>query len=114
MNSIVHRPWGYYVVLDNGPGYQIKKIVVNPGGQLSLQSHLHRSEQWMVIYGTATVTRDNEILKLQKNNTVFIPVNAKHRLENFTDNEMAIIELQLGDYLGEDDIIRYNDVYGRS
>lgn len=109
----VERPWGSYTVLQEGPGFKLKSIDVRPGGRLSLQSHRHRSEHWVVIAGVATVTCDSEIRTVQANESTFIPVGAKHRLENLTEDELVIIEVQVGSYVGEDDIQRYDDVYGR-
>lgn len=109
-----NRPWGYYQILDGGVGFQVKRLFVSPGGRLSLQSHKHRSEQWIVVSGTATVTKDDETLNLKEYETINIPVKVKHRIENLTNKDLIIIEVQMGDYLGEDDIIRYSDVYGRA
>lgn len=110
----VERPWGSYEVLAQGAGYQMKRITVRPGGVLSLQYHQHRSEHWIVIEGEAEVTRDNEIFRLNQNESCFIPLGAVHRLENPLSVPLAIIEVQTGSYLGEDDIVRIEDVYGRS
>jgi mannose-1-phosphate guanylyltransferase/mannose-6-phosphate isomerase len=107
------RPWGYYKILDYNEGYQIKKLVINPNGQLSLQSHNYRNEQWYVISGNPTVTKGETVLKLKPNDTIFIEIKEKHRIENFTNEDVVIIEIQTGEYLGEDDIIRYSDAYGR-
>ena len=107
------RPWGAFHVLDRGPGFQVKRLVVNPGGRLSLQSHRHRAEHWTVVTGTATVTIGERVLTLQPGASVDIALGDKHRLENFGTTEVAIIEVQLGSYLGEDDIIRYEDAYAR-
>lgn len=109
----VYRPWGYYEVLDGAGEFQVKRIMVKPGARLSLQSHNHRSEHWVVISGCAIVTRGDEILELKANQSTYIPVGAKHRLENRTQEPLIIIEVQCGDYVGEDDIIRYEDQYGR-
>jgi mannose-1-phosphate guanylyltransferase/mannose-6-phosphate isomerase len=109
-----HRPWGRFKVLHEGPGFKVKEIVVEPGGRLSLQSHEHRAEHWVVVAGTARVTVDEEILTLQPNQSVHIPLGARHRMENPDKVPMHLIEVQCGGYLGEDDIIRYEDVYGRS
>lgn len=114
----VHRPWGSYRTLDIGPGFQVKQIRVNPGGRLSLQSHRHRAEHWVVIEGTARVTRGPgrealETVDLPINRSIDIPLGWVHRLENPTDTPVAIVEVQSGAYLGEDDIERYDDAYGR-
>jgi mannose-1-phosphate guanylyltransferase/mannose-6-phosphate isomerase len=108
------RPWGYYQVLDGGPGYQVKRIVVDPGARLSLQSHQHRGEHWVVVQGTADVTIGDEIRPVPTGKSVFIPQGALHRLGNSGETTVAIIEVQLGSYLGEDDIVRYEDDYGRT
>jgi mannose-1-phosphate guanylyltransferase/mannose-6-phosphate isomerase len=109
-----HRPWGSFRVLHEGPGFKVKEIVVAPGGRLSLQSHRHRAEHWVVVAGTARVTVDDGILLLEPNQSVHIPLGARHRMENPGEVAMHLIEVQCGGYLGEDDIIRYEDVYGRS
>jgi mannose-1-phosphate guanylyltransferase/mannose-6-phosphate isomerase len=109
----VYRPWGYYESVDAGAGYQVKRIVVNPGQALSLQLHRRRAEHWVVVQGTARVTRDDEVLELAANQSVYIPLGAKHRLENPADVPLQVIEVQSGDYLGEDDIERFEDRYDR-
>ncbi|OGT88032.1 MAG: mannose-1-phosphate guanylyltransferase/mannose-6-phosphate isomerase [Gammaproteobacteria bacterium RIFCSPLOWO2_12_FULL_47_76] len=109
----VYRPWGNYETIDYGEYFQVKRLTVNPGKKLSLQSHNRRAEHWVVVKGTATVTRGGEIFQLQKNESAYIPVGTKHRLENATDELLEIIEVQSGDYLGEDDIMRYEDDFGR-
>jgi len=110
----VHRPWGSYDGIDAAPGFQVKRIKVKPGGRLSLQSHQHRAEHWIIVRGTARVTRDNDVFDLHANQSTYIPLGAKHRLENPGTEPLELIEVQSGDYLGEDDITRYEDVYGRS
>ena len=110
----VHRPWGSYDSIDQDEGFQVKRIKVKPGGRLSLQSHTRRAEHWIVVRGTARVTRDNDVFELHANQSTYIPLGAKHRLENPGDEVLELIEVQSGDYLGEDDIVRYEDVYGRS
>ena len=110
----VHRPWGSYDSIDQDEGFQVKRIKVKPGGRLSLQSHRHRAEHWIVVRGTARVTRDNDVFELHANQSTYIPLGAKHRLENPGTEVLELIEVQSGDYLGEDDIVRYEDVYGRS
>lgn len=107
------RPWGWYESLAIGPRFQVKRIVVHPGAALSLQSHVHRSEHWVVVEGTARVTIDGEVRLLTENHSVYIPLGSVHRLENPGKLPMVLIEVQTGSYLGEDDIIRYDDVYGR-
>lgn len=114
IHTTVHRPWGSYTILDEGERYKVKRIEVVPGGQLSLQSHKHRSEHWVVVTGTASVVNGDETLVLSPNESVYIPCGAKHRLENRGADKVALIEVQTGDYLGEDDIVRYEDVYGRA
>ena len=108
------RPWGKYEVLIETANYKVKRISVIPGGRLSLQSHQHRAEHWVVVSGTATVTVENLVLEIKTNEHVNIPLQAKHRLENNTDKPVVLIEVQTGSYLGEDDITRYDDIYGRS
>ena len=112
-HTTMYRPWGCYTVLGEGPGYKMKKIVVTPGQQLSLQLHYHRSEHWIVIGGTAKVTIDEQEQMVHVNESVYIPPTTKHRLENPGKIPLEIIEVQNGDYLGEDDIVRFDDVYGR-
>jgi mannose-1-phosphate guanylyltransferase/mannose-6-phosphate isomerase len=110
----VHRPWGSYTVLEEGRGYKVKRVTVNPGGRLSLQMHHKRSEHWVVIAGTARVTRGEEVYDLQVGHSTGIPVETRHRLENPGSETLHIIEVQNGPYLGEDDIVRYKDDYGRT
>jgi mannose-1-phosphate guanylyltransferase/mannose-6-phosphate isomerase len=109
----VRRPWGTYTVLEEGPGFKIKRIEVNPGGRLSLQSHRQRSEHWVVVVGEATVTLDGEVRTVRRNESTFVPVGSRHRLENRGPEPLHIIEVQVGPYLGEDDIQRHDDHYGR-
>jgi mannose-1-phosphate guanylyltransferase len=109
----VYRPWGKFDSIDGGEFYQVKRITVKPGGKLSVQSHQHRSEHWIVVAGTATVRNGEEVYLLHKNESTYIPIGAIHSLENTENIELELIEVQSGDYLGEDDIVRYNDVYGR-
>ncbi len=108
-----YRPWGSYTILEEGPRYKIKRIVVNPGESLSLQMHYHRSEHWVVIRGTARVTIGDKIQYLHENESVFVPKSTKHRLENPGKIPLEIIEVQNGEYVGEDDIVRFDDMYGR-
>lgn len=110
----VNRPWGNYTMLEEDPeGFKIKRIEVAPGARLSLQSHNQRSEHWVVVSGTATVTNGNEVITVQKNQSTYIPIGSKHRLENLGTEPLHIVEVQVGEYLGEDDIQRYEDNYGR-
>ncbi|UWQ18974.1 mannose-1-phosphate guanylyltransferase/mannose-6-phosphate isomerase [Jannaschia sp. M317] len=108
-----HRPWGWFESLVIGNRFQVKRIVVHPGAALSLQSHHHRSEHWIVVEGTARVTVDDEVKLVSENQSVYIPLGATHRMENPGKVPMVLIEVQTGAYLGEDDIIRYEDVYAR-
>ena len=112
-NLTVHRPWGTYTVLEEGINFKIKRIVVNPGAKLSMQMHNHRSEHWVVVSGVATITNNDVELTLQENESTYIPKTQKHRLENRSEKPLAIIEVQCGDYVGEDDIVRFEDRYGR-
>jgi|SRR6185437_3526035 len=114
LHQTAHRPWGTYTVLEEGPLYKIKRIEVKPGASLSLQMHHHRSEHWIVVDGIATVTNGEQVLELQSNESTYIPVESKHRLENKTDKNLVLIEVQCGQYLGEDDIVRFDDKYGRT
>lgn len=109
-----HRPWGHYESLALGQRFQVKRIVVKPGAALSLQSHHHRAEHWIVVQGTARVTVDNQVRLLSENESTYIPVGAVHRLENPGKVPMILIEVQTGSYLGEDDIVRYEDMYLRT
>lgn len=109
-----HRPWGWFESLAMGGRFQVKRIVVNPGAALSLQSHVHRAEHWIVVEGTAQVTIDETVKLVGENQSVFIPLGAVHRMENPGKVPMTLIEVQTGSYFGEDDIIRYEDVYSRS
>ncbi len=108
-----HRPWGWFETLALGDRFQVKRIVVHPGAALSLQSHVHRAEHWIVVSGTARVTVDDTVTLVTENQSVYIPLGAKHRLENPGRVPMVLIEVQTGTYLGEDDITRYKDVYAR-
>ena len=110
----VYRPWGSYDSIDNGPRHQVKRITVNPGSKLSLQSHFHRAEHWVVVSGTARITVDDKVTIAGENDAVYIPLGATHRLENPGRIPLELIEVQSGSYLGEDDIVRYEDVYNRN
>ncbi len=112
-HAVVHRPWGTYEGIDSGPRFQVKRIVVNPGAKLSLQMHHHRAEHWIVVQGTALVTCDERQFELHSNESTYIPLGAKHRLENRGSEPLHLIEVQSGAYLGEDDIVRFEDTYGR-
>ncbi|KAA3655266.1 MAG: mannose-1-phosphate guanylyltransferase/mannose-6-phosphate isomerase [Proteobacteria bacterium] len=109
----IHRPWGYYDSIDHGERFQVKRIVVNPGAALSLQMHHHRAEHWIVVSGTARVTRGEETFLLSENQSTYIPLGTTHRLENPGRLPLEMIEVQSGSYLGEDDIVRFEDTYGR-
>jgi len=108
-----HRPWGHFETLVLGDRFQVKRIVVKPGAALSLQSHHHRAEHWIVVEGTAKVTIDKDVKLISENQSVYIPLGAVHRMENPGKVDMVLIEVQTGTYLGEDDIVRYEDVYAR-
>lgn len=112
-HNCMYRPWGYYESLNKNDHYQIKHIVVKPGAKLSLQLHEYRSEHWVIISGIATVTRGEDQFELSENESVYIPAKVKHRIENKTNDFLHVIEVQTGSYLGEDDIIRFEDMYGR-
>jgi mannose-6-phosphate isomerase-like protein (cupin superfamily) len=112
-NIIVHRPWGRYEVLIDSPDYKVKKLVVYPGAKLSTQSHEHRSEHWTVVSGTAKARRGEEYLMLKKDEGTFIPARTIHSIENPGKMNLEIVEVQTGDYFGEDDIVRYDDIYRR-
>jgi len=109
----VFRPWGSYDSIDNGDRFQVKRLVVKPGAQMSLQLHHHRAEHWIVVSGTARITRGEETFLLGENESTYIPIGTKHRIENPGMVELHIIEVQSGSYLGEDDIVRFEDRYGR-
>jgi mannose-1-phosphate guanylyltransferase/mannose-6-phosphate isomerase len=110
----VYRPWGHYETLDAGERFQVKRLTVNPGAVLSLQLHHQRAEHWVVVNGTAKVTRGDEVSVLAENQSTYIPVGMRHRLENPGDAPLEVIEVQSGDYLGEDDIVRFEDRYHRA
>ncbi|MFT7524609.1 MAG: mannose-1-phosphate guanylyltransferase/mannose-6-phosphate isomerase [Candidatus Paceibacteria bacterium] len=109
-----HRPWGWFETLSLGQRFQVKRIMVHPGAALSLQSHVHRSEHWIVVAGTARVTVGDTVSLVTENQSVYIPVGSKHRMENPGKVDLHLIEVQTGTYLGEDDIVRYEDVYKRT
>ncbi|MDH1055957.1 mannose-1-phosphate guanylyltransferase/mannose-6-phosphate isomerase [Aquipseudomonas alcaligenes] len=114
VHRTVARPWGAYTILEEGPRFKIKRIVVRPGAALSLQMHHHRSEHWIVVCGTAKVTNGESVCLISSNESTFIPAGHKHRLENPGRIDLVMIEVQSGEYLGEDDIVRFEDVYGRA
>lgn len=107
------RPWGNYQVIDEGDGFKVKRIVVHPGKRLSLQSHRRRGEHWVVVKGLARATRNDDTIDLSPEGTIDIPRGAVHRLENIGAEPLVLVEVQFGDYLGEDDITRYQDDFGR-
>jgi mannose-1-phosphate guanylyltransferase/mannose-6-phosphate isomerase len=108
-----YRPWGWYQRVDLGARFQVKRIMVNPGARLSLQKHFHRAEHWVVVRGTAEVTVNEDVSLVHENESVYIPIGAVHRLMNPGKIPLEIIEVQVGSYTGEDDIVRLDDVYGR-
>ena len=108
-----HRPWGYYETLDRDTGYRVKRISIKPGQKISVQLHHYRSEQWIVVSGTASVRNGDSVLTLKANESTFIPKETIHSLENVGSEQLELIEVQLGDYLEEDDIVRFEDKYGR-
>ncbi|MDJ0836104.1 MAG: mannose-1-phosphate guanylyltransferase/mannose-6-phosphate isomerase [Acidobacteriota bacterium] len=111
--TLEQRPWGFFEILQEGENYKVKRLVVDPGNRLSLQSHYHRNEHWVVVRGTATVVNGEHKFELETGGSTFIPVRNKHRLANFGTDQLEIIEVQTGDYLGEDDIVRYQDDFAR-
>ena len=108
------RPWGCFYILDEGATFKVKRIVVDPQGRLSLQSHRHRAEHWVVVAGEATVTVGDRVQILTRGQSIDISLGDIHRLENFGREDVHLIEVQFGDYMGEDDIVRYDDVYQRT
>ena len=113
IHTTVHRPWGSYTVLEDADDCKVKRLVVKPGHVLSLQKHHRRSEHWTVVTGTAKVRIGDEEFLLERNESAYIPMDTLHRLENPTEKDLALIEVQCGDYFGEDDIVRLEDRYGR-
>ena len=113
LHRTVARPWGTYTLLEAGPGFKIKRIEVKPGGALSLQLHHRRSEHWVVVRGTAHVTRGETSYDVPAGESTFIPIETRHRLENRGRDVLALIEVACGDYIEEDDIVRFDDRYGR-
>src|SRR5262249_2213866 len=108
----IYRPWGYYQSIDNGNRYQVKRIVVKPGGKLSLQKHFHRAGHWVVVKGTAEVTVGSDMRTVHENESIYVPIGSVHRLGNPGKIPLELIEVQVGSYLGEDDIVRIEDIYG--
>ena len=108
-----HRPWGHYEILNNSHNYQLKLLTINPSESTSLQRHYNRAEHWIVLSGTATVTVGNKVVSVNKDDQLFIDKEMIHRISNMTDQPVEIIEVQTGDYFGEDDIERLCDKYGR-
>ncbi len=113
MNRKIHRPWGHYVSLIEDKTWQVKRIEIKPNESLSLQMHKYRAEHWIVVNGTAKVEIDSKVTNLSKNQSIYIPLGSKHRLSNPSESILTVIEVQSGDYLGEDDIVRFDDIYGR-
>ena len=113
MNTIVNKPWGSYQIIDKGKNFIVKKIIVKSHNRLSLQSHNHRSEHWLVVEGKAEVTLNNKIINLEPNQSIDIPLMAKHSLANNYFKDLIVIEVWYGDLLDEDDITRYEDIYNR-
>jgi mannose-1-phosphate guanylyltransferase/mannose-6-phosphate isomerase len=113
MHRKVHRPWGWYDSIDEGLRFKVKRIQVNPGASLSLQKHHHRAEHWVVVKGTADITCGDKNIVLSENQSTYIPLGETHRLANSGSTPLEIIEVQSGSYLGEDDIVRFEDHYGR-
>lgn len=113
IQKIVKRPWGKFEIFATAKNYQVKRLTLFPKAKISLQSHNHRSEHWVVVHGKAKVTNGNDVTILHENESTYIPVKHVHRLENPGKKNLEVIEVQTGDYLGEDDIIRYEDIYNR-
>jgi mannose-6-phosphate isomerase len=113
IGKVYERPWGTYQTIAQENNYQAKMIMVHPAGRLSLQKHFKRAEHWVVVEGIATVTVDESVKEYNVNEHIYIPTESVHRLENFTDSPVKIIEVQIGNYLGEDDIVRLDDIYKR-
>ena len=109
----IYRPWGYYQSVDQGSRYQVKRIVVRPGGRLSLQKHHHRAEHWVVVRGAAEVTLNGKVEHVHENESIYLPIGSIHRLANPGKIDLELIEVQTGSYFGEDDIVRIDDIYNR-
>ena len=114
MKSIVNKPWGSFEIIDEGEKYTVKKIIVHPGGKLSLQSHEHRSEHWLIASGVAEIIIGEKIYNLKENDNIFIPRGSKHRLANLGSDNLIVIEMWFGDKLDENDIKRFEDIYNRN
>ena len=114
MKSIVNKPWGSFEIIDEGEKYTLKKIIVHPGGKLSLQSHEHRSEHWLIASGVAEIIIGEKIYNLKENDNIFIPRGSKHRLANLGSDNLIVIEMWFGDKLDENDIKRFEDIYNRN
>jgi mannose-1-phosphate guanylyltransferase len=114
IHKTAYRPWGGYSSILDGDRFQVKRLFVKPGKRLSLQKHHHRAEHWVVVRGTAEVTRDNEVVMLSENESIYLPLGCTHRLANPGKILLELIEVQTGSYLGEDDIIRIEDEFGRA
>jgi mannose-1-phosphate guanylyltransferase/mannose-6-phosphate isomerase len=110
----VYRPWGYYQSVDRADRYHVKRILVRPGGCLSLQKHYHRAEHWIIVKGTAEVTRNGDVIIVHENESIYLPIGCRHRLSNPGKIDLELIEVQTGSYLGEDDILRLQDLYNRA
>ena len=113
MHRKVFRPWGWYDSIESGKHFQVKRLHVNPGAKLSLQMHHKRAEHWVVVSGIATAINGEDVLTLKEGDSTYIPIGTTHGLENKTNEQLEIIEVQSGTYLGEDDIVRFEDIYGR-
>ena len=113
INNKIYRPWGHFTTIEENDRWKVKKIELNPKARISLQLHNHRSEHWVVVSGIATVEINGEITVIKENESIYVPKQYKHRLSNLNKDPLIIIEIQSGDYLGEDDIIRFDDIYGR-
>ena len=113
MKNIVNKPWGSYQILDEGKKHTLKKIIVNPGDKLSLQSHEHRSEHWLIAEGSAEIIINEKTFNLKENETIFIPKGSKHRLSNLGREKLVVIEMWFGENLDENDIKRFEDIYNR-
>jgi mannose-1-phosphate guanylyltransferase/mannose-6-phosphate isomerase len=114
LHSTVYRPWGYYTILERGPRFKVKRIAIYPGKSISLQLHRHRAEHWIVVNGTARITKGGEVINVHENESIYVPRSIKHRVENQGKVDLHIIETQTGEYLEEDDILRFEDDFGRA
>ena len=114
IHNMIFRPWGNFITIEENENWKVKKIEINPGSRISLQLHKHRSEHWIVVSGIANVEIDDKFSEIRKNESIYVPKGCKHRLSNLREKSLIIIEIQSGSYLGEDDIIRFKDMYGRN